>query len=800
MSRYRKTMREALEEIRGKVKEQQNLKEDGHTDVVSAKRQCSTIMEDARDISNKLGSLSPEDGLPSWWMNKLAVSSNSMNKLRDFFIHSEERLPRQLKDPKKEMMVVKDGKVKVIDKSDWDKYKAKGYDMAEELEEGKMKDIFSMQQDGASVKDIAKKMGLDVQTVKDILGEEIALEKVERVPTGQYIVSYKTQDGTRKARVFDYRQHAHDFEKKLKSYGLKSEEDLKEDKDAEIESLKKEIAMLKQKAETEKAKTHKNETEKLVNPDTGEPLLQVGIAYKHLRDKEAKEKAAEVRLKRKDKEDKEKAVKKFRDRIKESANLNESEASDQAKTLGLDYMQFGRYGKNGKVTHMSKDGQLVKVSGDKDVDTKSSDGGKSQGGNDGDDNTKSEPKPVVDKFDAQKDLEDMVTDGMIDVDDDGEGGLTATKEYEPSQDYEAEKDVENITQYFKDKGVDEKDIYVDVDSKEDYISVSVEVRGKGKVKTEEIELDEMTFNKAMVDKLKKAYEPLRGKRIAPEPLMKIFDKIDSNKDALITLYKADIPFVSTLAGSRLSQKHNLSPMDIKRIISKEEVQESVKFKYALVDTSKDNEVLSLSSDEKDLKMSVHHRNRGFLKIVKLKKPTTNDSMIGYSLKEEVELTEYFATVHSKRPEIAKFINANKKGIDYVDVDAGSNIEFEGKGAHELADKVKAKFGVKVTKEDYKPLSETLPSMTKPMTVQYTYTRNPDLFDKTLAGTKTGKKMKNVGPKLKGVYVLKAPGQDHINFLQTLNSKGIMPKNKILGEEQKFEGARNLVNKILGERK
>jgi len=28
----------------------------------------------------------------------------------------------------------------------------------------------------------------------------------------------------------------------------------------------------------------------------------------------------------------------------------------------------------------------------------------------------------------------------------------------------------------------------------------------------------------------------------------------------------------------------------------------------------------------------------------------------------------------------------------------------------------------------------------------------------------------------------------------------MPKNKILGEEQKFEGARNLVNKILGERK
>ena len=501
--------------------------------------------------------------------------------------------------------------------------------------EGKMKDIYTMAFAGDSAEKIAKELNLDVKTVKQVLGEEIAMEKVERVPTGQYIVSYKTQDGTRKARVFDYRQHAHDFEKKLKSYGLKSEEELKEynpdfgkdasagrkdtagekdkiikddkDKDKEIQSLKNDIAMLKTKLENEKNKAIKPEP----NPQTGEVPLTVGVAYKHFKDKEEK------------------------------------------------------------------------------------------------------------------------------------------------------------------------------------------------VKTEEIELDEMTFNKAMVDKLKKAYEPLRGKRIAPEPLMKIFDKIDSNKDALITLYKADIPFVSTLAGSRLSQKHNLSPMDIKRIISKEEVQESVKFKYALVDTSKDNEVLSLSSDEKDLKMSVHHRNRGFLKIVKLKKPTTNDSMIGYSLKEEVELTEYFATVHSDKKQIADFIKKNKSGIDYVDDDAGGNIEFEGKNAHELADKVKAKFGVRVTKESFEPIEDksldemSLPSMNKPMTVKYTYTRNPDLFDKTLAGTKTGKKMKNVGPKLKGVYVLKGTGNDHLDFLKKLNSVGIMPTNKILGEELEEDTNKYITEKIKG---
>jgi hypothetical protein len=38
---------------------------------------------------------------------------------------------RQLKDPKKEMMVAKKGKVIVIDKKDWNKYKAKGYIVAE---------------------------------------------------------------------------------------------------------------------------------------------------------------------------------------------------------------------------------------------------------------------------------------------------------------------------------------------------------------------------------------------------------------------------------------------------------------------------------------------------------------------------------------------------------------------------------------------------------------------------------------------------------------------------------------------
>jgi TATA-box binding protein (TBP) (component of TFIID and TFIIIB) len=45
---------------------------------------------------------------------------------------------RQLKNPKTEMMIVKDGKVMVIDKAKWNKYEKMGYKLAEELDEDSM--------------------------------------------------------------------------------------------------------------------------------------------------------------------------------------------------------------------------------------------------------------------------------------------------------------------------------------------------------------------------------------------------------------------------------------------------------------------------------------------------------------------------------------------------------------------------------------------------------------------------------------------------------------------------------------
>ena len=88
------------------------------------------------------------------------------------------------------------------------------------------------------------------------------------------------------------------------------------------------------------------------------------------------------------------------------------------------------------------------------------------------------------------------------------------------------------------------------------------------------DLNASKISNDMINKLKKSYEPLKGKKINPTPLMKTFDKIDKNKDVLIKLYKADLPFVSTMAMSRLMLKHNYKASDINKLgkIRKEEFE------------------------------------------------------------------------------------------------------------------------------------------------------------------------------------------------------------------------------------
>ena len=93
--KYNKTFAEALKQVR----------EDGHTDVASAIRSCKTTIEDAGQMLSKLQMMNPEGDLPSWWMKKIAVASDSMNKLRDYLLvpsvtREQQEVPKQPKEDK----------------------------------------------------------------------------------------------------------------------------------------------------------------------------------------------------------------------------------------------------------------------------------------------------------------------------------------------------------------------------------------------------------------------------------------------------------------------------------------------------------------------------------------------------------------------------------------------------------------------------------------------------------------------------------------------------------------------------
>ena len=79
---------------------------------------------------------------------------------------------------------------------------------------------------------------------------------------------------------------------------------------------------------------------------------------------------------------------------------------------------------------------------------------------------------------------------------------------------------------------------------------------------------EATMKDSQIAQLKKAYEPMRGKKISisnGQKLSKMMDKFDDNKQLMIQLVKADIPFVSSLAVTRLISKHNMKGAEINKL-------------------------------------------------------------------------------------------------------------------------------------------------------------------------------------------------------------------------------------------
>jgi len=84
---YATATKQAMEDVeRDLQQELVSIQEDGHTDVASAVRQCKIVIEDASQIMEKLQSMNSEESLPTWWSNKIAIASNSFNKMRDYLL------------------------------------------------------------------------------------------------------------------------------------------------------------------------------------------------------------------------------------------------------------------------------------------------------------------------------------------------------------------------------------------------------------------------------------------------------------------------------------------------------------------------------------------------------------------------------------------------------------------------------------------------------------------------------------------------------------------------------------------
>jgi len=63
---------------------QKAIDEDGHTDVASAQNNVKVAMSALTKMSGELSKLNPEDALPSWWTNKVAVAVDKLDGMADY--------------------------------------------------------------------------------------------------------------------------------------------------------------------------------------------------------------------------------------------------------------------------------------------------------------------------------------------------------------------------------------------------------------------------------------------------------------------------------------------------------------------------------------------------------------------------------------------------------------------------------------------------------------------------------------------------------------------------------------------
>ena len=184
-------------------------------------------------------------------------------------------------------------------------------------------------------------------------------------------------------------------------------------------------------------------------------------------------------------------------------------------------------------------------------------------------------------------------------------------------------------------------------------------KAKGKKDKKEETLDEK-LTTSQIATLKKTFDPLKGKKIGPnaqKKLMQIMDKLDRDKDTLGQLVKADIPFVSQLAVTRLISKHNMTGAQINKL-KEETLDEKMKYTHAVVDNN--GNVIGFTTNEKDaVFMSKNNLTKKKGAVVKLTKPMSQkqgDMKVGRKLFEEEIIDEM-----AYKPGSFKDTRAQEKG-------------------------------------------------------------------------------------------------------------------------------------------
>jgi len=525
MSRYRQTMREALEQV--------YKKEDKDHEVSMARGELEAIADKATQLAGALQGKSDEGNpLEAWVQSKITKAKDYINSVSDYLMYNPDMkqneetevnektygwtLVSKAKDLAKKFANNMTKAVAEIEKLERGLSKnptvdaeLRKYNEEVEIDE-KISDIFKANKEGESIDDIAKRLKLSTSMVKKLIGEaNIDTDNVD-----------KEKDTSK--------------EKELK---------IKLDKEKDQDTLEKQliaaqgqINILKQKLENEKNKVIKPEP----NPETGEVPLTIGIAHAEFKKKKdaEKEEVKEENLQELSKAERDKRIQRAKDMIKYYDAQKKAALKGPNKALAKKMLK--------------NETELEEVS-QKDVDkfhTKLDKLVHKSFGHSSDEKKK-EVKEARFEVEGRVDYKGV------------SGGDDFSIVVDAPNEKAAEKKVEDMLFKHRDqrkigprggRGVDDYEIEsVERTSKSVTNKFSTYHAAENDPSIEEA-LEIKEFTSQMIDRLKKSFSTA-PKRISPEQankLSKHLDRIELND--LRKLVKANIPFVSTVARNKIYKK------------------------------------------------------------------------------------------------------------------------------------------------------------------------------------------------------------------------------------------------------